>query len=227
MQKIEVKRNYFQSGEALVDLDFQVEIKFLDDDNSEKFVYEMRGYDYIEMGIATKSVFTPFEKEEDCYEFAQKYIIESYDSIDDIKESRYYDLLNDVHYETDKYINMVYDELDDTKYFGPRCGGKFTHKGLTYFIESCSHINATDKYYYIQVELTNGKYHYSVTEKSVFLRMQLNDMYRFYYDDIEVPYLINSDNIDDLEKIDYMKEDALKDKEILDEFIMNLEHGEE
>lgn len=226
MQKIEVKRNYFQSGEALVDLDFQVEIKFLDDDNSEKFVYEMRGYDFIEIGIATKSVFTPFEKE-NCYEFAQKYIIESYDSIDDIKESRYYDLLNDVHCVTDEYINMVYDELDDTKYFGPRCGGKFTHKGLTYFIESCSHINATDKYYYIQVELINGKYHYSVTEKSVFLRMQLNDMYRFYYDDIEVPYLINSDNIDDLEKIEYMKEDALKDKEILDEFIMNLEHEEE
>jgi hypothetical protein len=219
MIKLEVNKEYYYCGDSPLDLEFLVEIKFIDDDNKEKYVYEIRTQYALECGIITKSL---FKQRTDNME---QYVIERYHTVKESKGSKYYKLLKDVDFVTGKYSDEVYDMEDDTKYTGPRCSAMFTKDGLTYFMESCSHINKTDKYYYIQVKCNNGKYHYSVTEKSMFLRIMLGDVLYFTYFDNknkEIPNLISSDNIDDLEEIEYMKEDALKDKMLLDKYIKKI-----
>ncbi len=144
---------------------------------------------------------------------------ENYECLDECKESKYLSLFDDVRFVLGKYQEEILEKLKDTKYNGPRCGASLDNKGITYYIESCSHISAIDTYYYIQIKCNNGKYHYSVTDKSIFLRIQMGIVYKSFYDDEEVKYYVTSDNIDDLEAIPYMKEDAGCDLDILKEYM--------
>ncbi len=211
MVKVEVKKHYHQIGCAPTDLNFQVEIKFIDDDNTEKFVYGIADPTYSEYGVSTKSIFSHIEGSENFFD----YMVENYDDFDECKESKYLSLFEDVDFVLGKYQEEILEKLKDTKYSGPRCGASLDQNGTTYYIESCSHISATDTYYYIQIKCNKGKYHYSVTDKSIFLRMQMGAVYNSFYEDEEVKYYITTDNLDDLVAIPYMKEDALCDLDIL------------
>ena len=216
MTKVEVKKNYYQYSPSPLDLNFQVEIKFIDEDESVKYVYAIYESNYSEYGIITKSIFEPMKRPESF----EPFIVESYQSLDDTVNSAYASLFDDVDFVLDKYVDQITSEIEDTKYSGPRCSAKIDSKGLTYYSESCSYISKEDKYYYIQVTKNNGKYHYSVSDKSTFMRTQLGAMYSIVFGDYsEVEYYVSSDNVDDLEAITYMKEDALKLKDFLDEFI--------
>lgn len=222
MIKLEVEKHYFHCGEALVDIQFAIQIKFEDEDGSIKYAYKINNPEWNEYGISLNSVFNPMEETNEAQLEFDKGISELYSTIKECKKSKYYSLFKDLDFVCKKYSEEIYEAIDDTKYTGPRCGAMYDSEGLTYYIESCSHISATDTYYYIQVKYNNGKYHYSVTDRSIYLRLQMKEFYNSYYKDSKVNYYIDSDNINDLEKIEYMKEDALKDIEILDEFMSKL-----
>ena len=51
MTKVEVRKNYYQYGPSPLDLNFQVEIKFIDEDESVKYVYAIYESNYSEYGI--------------------------------------------------------------------------------------------------------------------------------------------------------------------------------
>lgn len=211
----EIKKDYVQCGCSPLDLKFTVEGVAIDDLNHRKYIYIISDPDGNEYGVRDASVFgKPHITSKEIYE-----------NLEEAKQSRYYLIFVKLDSIINKYIKDIYHKLDDTKYSGIRCGSYLTPKGLRYFVESCSHINGTAKYNYIQIQSINGKYHYSITNKSIFLRMQLGDMYNLYYDNKEdIQYLVDSDNYDDLASVEHTPKAVELDIKILKRFINGIEN---
>ena len=216
MTKVDVKKNYYRYDVSPLDLNFQVEIKFIDEDESVKYAYVIKEGDHFEYGLSSKPISDKFEK---CEPF-DGFIVECYESLDGAVDSKYYGLLDEVNFELGKYVEDITNKVKDTKYSGPRLSMKLDRKGLTYFVEGCYYISKEDKYYYIQITNCKYKYHYSITSKSSFNRIELGDFYSIVTDDKEeVEYYVSSDDIDDLEIMPCIKQFALKLKDLLDELI--------
>ncbi len=216
MTKLDVKKNYYRYDVSPLDLNFQVEIKFIDEDESIKYAYVIKEGEHSEYGVATITIFDRFEK---CEPF-DEFVVECYESLEDSFNSKYYGLLDDVNFELGKYVEDITNKVKDTKYSGPRLSMKLDRKGLTYFVEGCYYISKEDKYYYVQITNCKYKYHYSVTTKSSFNRIQLGDFYSIVTDDKEeAEYYISSDDIDDLDTMPCIKQFTLKLKDLLDELI--------
>ncbi len=213
MKTLQINKTYQHAGHSPLDLAFLVEAQILDDDYKMKYLFiEVwpLGTNY---GITSEKIIdNPDIKEEPIY----------FESLKETKESKYKDEFAKMNKVLKRYVKKVYAQIDDTKYYGYRCGAKLDSNGFTYYIESTSYIKKEKKYYYIQIELNKDKYHYSVTEKSIFLRMELGDIYYLNYEDKKVPYLASGDKTDDLSSIPYMKEDADYSENLLNEYVKSV-----
>lgn len=112
-------------------------------------------------------------------------------------------------------------KIDDTRNneYGIRFGAKFDNKGLNHYAEAVAKIGA-DKYLYMQVQRIDNVSHYSITEKSIYLRMNMGELYNSYYKEAkEITPLIEIDNLDELKEFGYLKDAFIRIDTILDELI--------
>lgn len=223
MIELETKKHYTHYGHTALELTFFTEIKFVDDDGLIKYIFEVREGNNIELVMSLKSL---FERKTNKlkYEEFKKFYIEQYKSLEDCIDSKYYNLFIKVDTVINNYIDEIYIKMDDTKLTGIRFSSIYHNHQLTSFIETCVDLDCDNICYYIQITYTNGLYHYSITDKSIYLRIEMNDDYYKYYKDTKVNYYLSTDNILDLEKELYLKDYVLKDKRILDMYIKQLKY---
>lgn len=111
----------------------------------------------------------------------------------------------------DHRMEQLFDDfvesLDDTALHGGARGGtNITNEGMTHYVEYALYNEIDDKNIYLQVIQNNGVNHYSVTDTSIYMRINLGPQYDgFFKTKKDVVYLFDGDDLDTLGDYDYLK----------------------
>lgn len=205
MKTLKTKVSEKFMGPAPVDFIFVAEKKILNNDG--KIVYlqaesiPFGGLHY----YATEISF--FDKEIENLEINSP--LESYDNLETATKSIYYKYFKKLDNLLEKRIREVYSYVDDTKYCGGiRFGAKADKNGISYYCEGVAHLIKTDEYIYLQVVMNKDSISYSVTKTSIFLRLELCDLYETYFDNlVEVKKVVDTNDLNKLNEYDYLKDD--------------------
>lgn len=139
-------------------------------------------------------------KGDDCpYEFK-----EYYESFDDTFNSEFFRFFLEIDRETDKKVKEVMEKVDDTANYGERIGIQIgdTDEGNTYYIEYYDDGMPALKQYLQVVETKDGVI-YSASHESVFMRLELGDMYETFYESNKEPhYYLKINSSDEIRKHD-------------------------
>ena len=215
MKTLKTRKNVQFKGPAPIDFIFTVEKKILDNDGRIVFVSEEAIPCFETQYIVSElSLF-----EDDPHDFANYISLENYNSLDEALQSSYYKYFKRTDAIIDKMIADVLSQVDDTKFMnGIRFGAKI-EKVLKYYGEAVVYLSKTDKYIYLQIVQTKEKVTYTVTETSVFMRLELGELYEAYYGDKpQVPFIVEINTLDNLGEYDYLKEDFENMLERLEEY---------
>lgn len=219
MKVINTNKGARHCGEAPVDFMYNVEQEILLDDNSKIFV-QIQTIPSGEMfyAVNTTSLFANEELADP---------IEMYPELKKASKSKYYNNFKELDKELDATIKETMEELDDTLYNnGIRFGAQFNSKGLNVYVEAVAHLSKEDKYIYLQIKRVKDNNTYTVTEKSIFMRMEMGDFYPAYFGEkSSVPFVVETDNLDNLGEYEYLKNDFIDMNKMLDEKIAELKNS--
>ncbi len=155
--------------------------------------------------------------------------LEIYSELSKTKKSKYHQIFVDLDKELEEKIRVKLDELDDTLKSGShgmRCGAQFNSKGLNTYIEEAIFISKEDKYVYLQIYQNKDGITYSITDTSIFLRIELGYLYSTYYGDKpEVPFLLKTNDLDALGEYNYLKDDFVELKGVLDKMVEEMKNS--
>lgn len=128
------------------------------------------------------------------------YIIEDYDDLQDASESEYIrDFLKLDAMLDSKWVEIK-DQERDTRYSGMKVGASFEESGMVIFAETFNHSQPEYKEY-IQIVKRNGKYTYSASHESYFMKYQLGDLYTMYFGEPpKEEYYIKISDLKDLDR---------------------------
>lgn len=108
--------------------------------------------------------------------------IEFYETLSAAVQSQFWPWFSEIDRETDKKVIEILEKLDDTRNYdeGIRVGAGF-HGG-----EKCLYIEAFDMGHpeerrYLQIRQTDGKYTYSMSHESYFMRYEMDAFYPAYF----------------------------------------------
>ena len=129
-----------------------------------------------------------------------KYIIESYVNEPGTNDSPYYQGFLQLQSKILKKWDEIKEHEIDTKYYGVRIGASVNSNGLNIFAEAFN-LNQPEHKEYIQIRKQNSKTIYTVSHESYFMKYQLGDIYKFYFDEPpEEKYIVNISDINDLDR---------------------------
>lgn len=106
--------------------------------------------------------------------------VEEYDSFVDAAESPFFYWYLEIDKATDEKVQEVLSNLDDTRNFGIRHGAGFEHGCLRYYMEAFN-THEPEKREYFQIIQEGDNYTYSVSHESYFMRIEMGDIYPFYF----------------------------------------------
>ncbi len=217
MKIVDTKYDAQFYGEALVDLMHTIERELLMEDDKHVYVL-IQSYPFgdIYYVVNSKSCFG------DTTDMPEP--LEMYHELSETKESKYNQIFVELDKELYEKVKETMDQVDDTKYCGGiRYGAQFNNKGLNTYLEGVTYLSKEDKYIYLQVYQNMEGITYSVTDTSIFLRMELGPMYAAYYGKKpEVPYLIETNDLEALGEYNYLKDDFIDLKGRLDKKIEDM-----
>ncbi len=136
--------------------------------------------------------------------------LESYEDIEDAVDSDFFRYFMEIDRLTDDKVKEVYENLCDTANYGVRIGFKISGgKVISYAEQYDSDDPASRKYF--QIVETEGKPVYSISHESVYMWVEMGDLYTAVFPEREEPkYFFKTENEKDLGKL------PLRDR-----FIMN------
>lgn len=150
--------------------------------------------------VAKKTLFS----EED---FSEEDYVEGFESLEDAAGSDFFKYYLKIDKLTDQKVAEVMAEVDDTK-FAPgnlRIGAKFSKDCYVY----CEFYNERqpERQEYLQVTKTRDGFIYSACHDSCFMRIELDEMYPYYFNKKKDPdYYIYITSLDDLpEEYEYFR----------------------
>lgn len=209
MKVIDTKVDVKHCGNAPVDFKYDLEQEVLLDDNSRVYVQiQMIPSGELYYVVNTTSLFGEEELADP---------IEIYEELKQTKKSKFYKNFKELDAVLDNTIKEVMDKLDDTRNFdGIRCGAQFNSKGINKYVEEAFYLDKENKCIYLQIRKTKGDISYSITESSIFMRMDMGDLYEVYFGDKpDVPFIIEVDNINQLGQYEYLKDEFVRIEQIL------------
>ena len=211
MKVSKTKCEAIKCGDAPMDYNYRAEQKIQLDDDS--IVYAQVEWSLWGEDLYAISPHSIFETEPDL-----NFCIEAYDSLDGSKQSKYYAIFKKLDKAIEKKTKETLELADDTKCNGGiRLGAKVNSNGLVLYVEAVAHIKKDNKYLYLQAQRIKGETIFSLTEKSIYMRMELDQMYDFYFKGKgPVPFLFETKNLDYLGEYSYMKDDYVQLKEMLE-----------
>lgn len=125
---------------------------------------------------------------------------EFYESFNDTFNSEFFRFFLEIDRDTDKKVKDVMEEVGDTANYGERIGIQIgdTDEGNTYYIEYYDDGMPAPKQY-LQVVETNQGVTYSASHESVFMNLELGDMYEAFYESGKEPqYYLNASSTDEI-----------------------------
>ncbi|MBO4694840.1 MAG: hypothetical protein J5656_02810 [Clostridia bacterium] len=202
MKELGTRCEAIKCGEAPMDFNYVAEQKLQLDDDS--IVYAQIEWSFWGEDLYAISPCSYFENQPDLNK-----CIEAYDSLDASNASKYFDVFKKLDKKLENKVKETKEAVDDTKYNGGiRFGAKVNSKGLILYVEAVAYLKKENKYIYLQAQRNKGETTFSLTEKSIYMRMELDQMYDSYFSgNGPVPFLFESSNLDDLGEYSYMRAD--------------------
>ena len=112
--------------------------------------------------------------------------MESYESLDDAMESEFARYFMEIDHLTDEKVRETLGNVDDTATYKIRCGLKWGNKGLTRYAEQYD-TQEPAKHQYFQVVENDDGVTYSASHESVFMRLELDEIYPYIFGDSKEP----------------------------------------
>lgn len=196
MEKIELRSKLFNYGNTPFDYYARAELEVFTDDKKHQF-----------FGIESRDgQYRPYVSKESgveliCMPFHGKY----FKTIENVKKEYPFIDFKPIEKELRELEKGYFTQLDNTAFHkGMRSGGYFSGGHLVKFIEFVVYIKAEKEYLYCQIIEDSGKFEYSVTNISIYLRLQYSELYDFYYPEKKEPvYFFKSDSLDDFDNYEY------------------------
>lgn len=211
MEKVSINAMHRFDGPAPIDYSFIVELEVKMEDGTNYFLYAEYPANDGEYYFVNK---VSFLYNQNLYD-----PIEIYDDFDEAVKSFYGEEFKELKNVLDEYVDLVLEAVDDTCNFDNyREGANITSKGFARYGElATDHLENGNKLYF-QVKKIGDKNLYSITDKSIFLMLDMGPLYEEYYKNKEFNYLFQGDDLAQLGK--YKKYEKEFDK-ILDNISNN------
>lgn len=141
--------------------------------------------------VTEKSVFD--DNEGNCDD-----TLELYKSLEETATSKYFRIFLSLDRLIDEKIRDTKDKVNDTKYYGIRFGFALHGCDIISYAEEFNS-NHPEHREYLQVVKKNGKYHYSASHESYYMRIEMGEIYKYYFREAQPEkYFIEIDNLKDL-----------------------------
>lgn len=130
-------------------------------------------------------------------------LIESYSSVAEAADSPFFQYYLELDKATDEKALETLSRLDDTKNYGVRIGAHIFKSQWEGYLEAFND-KAPERCEYYQIIRSESGYAYSITHKSIFLQIEMGDVYPALFSrSQETPlYLLNVSNLSEAEKAD-------------------------
>lgn len=141
--------------------------------------------------------------------YEEKYLdeseyLEEFENLEDAINSDYSKFYLELEKLTDKKVTETLEMVDDTKNYGIRIGAKYSENKVMY-LEAYNSDRPEDQEYY-QIIWTNGKYEYSASHTSNYMRIELEDIYPIYFGkENEQAYFFKGNSLNRLGKYKSLK----------------------
>ena len=186
----------FHSGSAPFDYTYAGVITVEDTGGRRFFVQGYYSDSFRAFTVMDEENYRIFEKQNDGdYE-----MMESYSTFNETFDSDFFRFFLEIDRATDEKVNEIMEMLDDTKNYGIRYGCRMTSEGeMTYTERYDSGSPALRQYF--QIRRTARETRYTASHDSVFMKLEMGDLYPVYFmDEAEPEYFIDCTSIEETEK---------------------------
>ena len=127
-------------------------------------------------------------------------VLEQYEELEETATSKHFRTFLSLDRLVNEKIRDTKDRVTDTKYYGFRIGCTM-HGGDTLSYAEAFNSNRPESREYLQVVKRNGKYHYSASHESYYMRIEMGVLYKYYFKEAEPEnYFIEIDDLKDLDE---------------------------
>lgn len=124
--------------------------------------------------------------------------LEEFESLDEASDSEFFRYYMEADRLTDNKVKEILETQNDTANYGSRCNIRIDGTGMTRYAEQYDSADPAKRQYF-QVEETKDGVVYSATHESIFMWMELGNIYSAFFPEREEPkYFIHIENEDEL-----------------------------